>query len=258
MLTSPSLRVVKVGGNELDRPGWLDALARSVVDAGPAVIVHGGGRAISAHSARLGLPVEKRDGLRVTSPDVVKVVEMVLAGPVSRAIVAALRGAGIDAVGVSGVDGGVLVAERYDEKLGAVGKVASVRPDLLTALLIAGFTPVVAPVAPGADGTILNVNADDAAASIAAALSAAELLFVSDVPGVELDGVIVPEMTPAEIESAINRGSVTGGMTAKLRAGAAAMGTGVGRVRIGGLEMLAAGETGTRLVPTTLSAPVPA
>lgn len=258
MLKPPSLRVVKVGGNELDRPGWLGALARSVVEAGPVIIVHGGGRAISALSARLGLPVEQRDGLRVTSPDVVKVVEMVLAGPVSRAIVAALRGVGIDAVGISGVDGGVLVAERYDEKLGAVGKIASVRPDLLTALLIAGFTPVVAPVAPGADGTILNVNADDAAAAIAAALCAAELLFVSDVPGVELDGVTVAEMTPAEIDSSISHGSVTGGMAAKLRAAASALGRGVGRVRIGGLDMLASPDAGTRLVSTTLGAPVPA
>jgi acetylglutamate kinase len=258
MLKSPALRVVKVGGNELDRPGWLDALARSVAAAGPVVIVHGGGRAISALSARLGLPVEKRDGLRVTSSDVVTVVEMVLAGPVSRAIVAALHDAGIDAVGVSGVDGGLLVAERYDERLGAVGRISKVRPDLLTALLIAGFTPVVAPIAPGADGALLNVNADDAAAAIAASLSAAELLFVSDVPGVELDGVTVPEMTPAEVESSISRGSVTGGMAAKLRAAAVALGTGVQRVRIGGLDMLVSGDAGTRLVPTTLSAPVPA
>jgi acetylglutamate kinase len=198
-----------------------------------------------------------RDGLRVTSPEVAKVVEMALAGPVSRAVVGALRQAGVDAVGVSGIDGGLLVAERFDQSLGQVGRIAGVRPALLTALLAAGFTPVVAPMAPTADGTLLNVNADDAATAIAAALEAVELLFLSDVPGVVLDGVAATELPAAEIESLIAQGTVTGGMAAKLRAAVAALSAGVSRVRVGGLDMLTT-PAGTRLIAATRKATLPA
>src|SRR5205085_2400486 len=100
-----SPRVVKLGGNDLDRPGWLAACARALVRLGPVVVVHGGGRAISGLCRRLGLTVEQRDGLRVTTPEVAEVVELVLAGPVNRQVVAALRAAGLDAGGLSGVDG---------------------------------------------------------------------------------------------------------------------------------------------------------
>jgi len=252
------LRVVKLGGNELDRAGWLEAWAREVAQAGPVVIVHGGGRAISALSGRLGLPIVQRDGLRVTSPEVAEVVEMVLAGPVSRVVVGALSRAGVDAVGVSGIDGGLLVAERYDQNLGEVGRITSVHPALLTALLAAGFTPVVAPMAPAPDGSMMNVNADDAATAIATALPASELLFVSDVPGVVLQGVAAAELPVAEVEPLIGRGVVTGGMAAKLRAAATALAGGVSRVRIGGREMLTAPAAGTRLVATTVNAALPA
>jgi len=105
-------RVAKLGGNELDRPGWLEECARALKLVDPLVVVHGGGQAITAWSQRLGLPVEKRDGKRVTTPQVAEIVEMVLTGPVNRQVVAALRGAGLDAVGLSGVDGGLLAARR--------------------------------------------------------------------------------------------------------------------------------------------------
>ncbi len=93
------VRVVKLGGNELDRPEWLAACADALKALEPLVVVHGGGQAVSALSRRLGLPVEKRDGLRVTPPGVAEVVEMVLGGPANRAVVAALRAVGLDAIG---------------------------------------------------------------------------------------------------------------------------------------------------------------
>src|SRR2546422_6543882 len=181
-------RVVKMGGNELDRPAWLAACPRTLVRLDPVVVVHGGGRAVSALSRRLGLPVEKRDGRRVTSPEVAEVVELVMGGPVNRQVVTALRAAGLDAVGLSGVDGGLLTARPIPGELGHVGEIAQVRVALLESFLLAGLTPVIAPMAPeasGAGGTPLNVNADDAAAAVAGALRAAGLLFVSDVPAVE-------------------------------------------------------------------------
>jgi acetylglutamate kinase len=242
--------VLKLGGNELDRTGWLERCAQALARAGGrVVVVHGGGRAINALSDRLGLPVEKRDGLRVTTPAVAEAVEMALAGPVSRRVVAALRAAGVDAVGLSGVDGGLLTAAPFDPALGHVGRVTAVRTALLESLLLAGLTPVVAPMAPAdGDGAApLNVNADDAAAAIAGALRA-ELLLVSDVAGVEVGGVPQASLAASEIADLVASGTVTGGMVAKLRAAAAALAAGARAVRIGGLELLEASTAGTRIL----------
>src|SRR6266487_363906 len=246
------VRVVKIGGNELDRPSWVAACARALKRAEPVVVVHGGGQAVSALSRRLNLPVEKRDGLRVTSPEIAEVVEMVLAGPMNRLLVAALRAAGLDAIGLCGVDGGLLTAQPLENgvDLGEVGAIVDVRASLLQSLLLAGLTPVVAPVAPSLTPPIrpLNVNADQAAAAIAAALGAYELLFVSDVPGVTVEGVTQPTLAAAEIEPLIEGGVATGGMAAKLRAAAHALGAGVRAVRIGDLDMFEHATAGTRLL----------
>jgi len=245
------VRVVKVGGNELDRPDWLAACASAIQAAGPVVVVHGGGKAVDALSRRLGLPVEKRDGLRVTTPEVAEVVELVLAGPANRAVVAALRQAGVDAIGLSGIDGGLLTARQLAGGFGQVGAITDVRASLLQSLLLAGLTPVVAPVAPDASGTPLNVNADDAAAAVAAALRAEELLFVSDVVGVAVGGVPQPSLAAGEIEVLIDRGVATNGMAAKLRAAARALQTGARAVRIGDLDVLTSRSAGTRIFAAT-------
>jgi len=214
------------------------------------VVVHGGGRAISDLSTRLGLPVEQRDGLRVTDTAVAAAVEMALGGPVNRQVVAALRRAGVDALGLSGVDGGLLAAEPLDAALGHVGRIVSVRASLLESLLLAGLTPVIAPMAPGPapHEAPLNVNADDAAAAVAGALRAAELLFVSDVPGVRVAGAPRPALHLAEVAGLVAEGTVTHGMVAKLRAAEAALAAGARAVRIGGLEMLHSATAGTRIV----------
>lgn len=246
------VRVIKIGGNELDRPDWVAACARALKSVGPAVVVHGGGEAVSAWSRRLGLPIEKRDGLRVTTPEVAQVVEMVLGGPVNRLLVTALRDAGLDAIGLSGVDGGLLTAQPLSNgaALGEVGEIVNVRASLLQSLLLAGLTPVVAPVAPSLSAPIrpLNINADQAAAAIAGALGAHELLFVSNVPGVTIDGITQPTVAAAEVEPMIASGVATGGMAAKLRAAARALEAGVRAVRIGDLDMLEHATAGTRLL----------
>lgn len=253
-----AVRVVKIGGNELDRPEWVAECARAIRAAGPppAVVVHGGGQAVNAWSRRLGLPVEQRGGLRVTTPEIAELVEMVLGGPMNRLLVSALRTAGLDAIGLSGVDGGLLTAQPMAGGLGEVGEIVSVRASLLQSLLLAGLTPVVAPVAPSLTAPVrpLNVNADQAAAAIAVAIGAQELLFVSDVPGVAVDGVTQPTLAAAEIEPMIGLGVASGGMAAKLRAAAHALGAGVRAVRIGDLAMFGSATAGTRLlaVPTAV------
>ncbi len=247
MLTA---RVVKLGGNELDRSGWLAQCARALKRMEPLVVVHGGGQAITTWSTRLDLPVEKRDGVRVTTPEIAALAEMVLAGPVNREVVGALRAAGVDAVGLSGVDGGLLVARRAPGDLGHVGEITGVRTALLESLLLAGLTPVVAPVAPDGDAGALpfNVNADRVAAAVAGALRAAELLLVSDVPGVVVRGVTQPELAATDIEGLIAQGVARDGMAAKLRAAAAALAAGARAVRIGDLGLFDSATAGTRIV----------
>src|SRR2546430_6558498 len=154
------------------------------------------------------------------------VVELVLGGPVNRRVVAELRSAGLDAVGLSGVDGGLLVARPAGGGLGMVGEIAHVRAGLLESFLLAGLTPVIAPMAPASapeGGPPLNVNADAAAGAIAGALHAAELLLLSDVAGVQVDGVLRPTLDAEDVEVLIDSGAVTGGKAAKPPAAPAAL-----------------------------------
>jgi acetylglutamate kinase len=245
------VRVVKIGGNELDRPEWLARCAEALKPLEPVVVVHGGGRAVSSLSRRLDLPVEKQDGLRVTTPAVAEAVEMVLAGPANRLVVAALRAAGLDAIGLAGVDGGLLTARPAPAGLGHVGEIAAVRASLLESLLLAGLTPVIAPMAPGPEGGLpFNVNADEAAAAVAAATHAAELLFVSDVPGVQVEGVLQPALDAGDVETLIELGAATDGMAVKLRAAVAALRAGAHAARIGDIHVLGHPSAGTRILAT--------
>lgn len=245
-----SLTVVKVGGNEVDDPAWVAALAAAVAGApGPVVVVHGGGKEVTELQRVLGAEPEWHDGLRVTTPAALRAVTMVLSGAVNKRLVAALLGAGAEAVGVSGEDGGLLLAQpALAGRLGRTGEIREVRPRLLHALLSGGMVPVVSPVSRGPDGAPLNVNADDAAAAVAAALGATRLLLVSNVPGVLWTDALLDEVSVAEVEELIRSGVASGGMAPKLRAAARAAIAGVADVRIGGLEALADPAAGTRLV----------
>jgi acetylglutamate kinase len=240
--------VLKVGGNEVDEPRWVQGFARAVAArGGRVVVVHGGGKEVTALQRQLGAEPEWRDGLRVTSDEAMRVVAMVLSGLVNKRIAAALVSAGVDAVGISGEDGGLLAARLAAAgTMGRTGEIDAVRTELLCFFLRQGLVPVVSPVSRGPDGAALNVNADDAAAAVAAALGAAELLFVSNVAGVLSAGVVLEGVDADEVEALIADGTAAGGMAPKLRAAARAA-EGVGRVRIGGLEMLDDPGAGTRV-----------
>lgn len=236
------VRVIKVGGGKLEDARWLDRFAAGVKQARPVVVVHGGGHRISAWQKRLGIPVEKVDGIRVTTPETAELAQMVLCGPVRATIVRALRAHGVDAVGVAGGDGSLKVELIDPETLGRVGRVVEANRALLLRLLDAGFTPVLAPSSVGPDGLAVNVNADAAAAAVARALDAAELLFVSDVPGVMRDGQTIPSVAAADLPQLIAAGVVRDGMVAKLKAAGQA---GRARTRIGDLSMLTDPRGGT-------------
>lgn len=240
--------VVKVGGNEVEDAAWVRALVARLGSARPLVVVHGGGREVSALQQHLGAEPEWRDGLRVSSAETVRIVSMVLNGVVNKRLVAALIDAGVDALGVSGEDGALITAEAArGGALGRTGVVKAVRVDLLVSLLRLGVVPVISPVSRGVDGAPFNVNADDAASAVAIALGAERLLFLSNVAGVLEAGVAREQLDAGEVELAIASGVVTGGMAPKARAAARASQAGVQDVRIGGLDLLD-GAAGTRVI----------
>jgi acetylglutamate kinase len=244
------ITVVKVGGNEVDDRAWVQQLASAVAERkGGVVVVHGGGKEVTELQRTLGAEPEWRDGLRVTTPEAIRAVSMVLSGVVNKRLVSALITAGADAVGISGEDAALVGAKPAREgALGRTGEVVEVRTRVLEVLLAQGLVPVVSPVSRGPDGEALNVNADDAAAAIAGALGAERFLLVSNVPGVLDKGEPLDVVSVAGVEDLIESGVASGGMAPKLRAAARAAGAGVGEVRIGGLELLGGAGSGTLVV----------
>ncbi|MCB9422859.1 MAG: acetylglutamate kinase [Ardenticatenaceae bacterium] len=240
------MHVIKIGGNELDSPGFLEALAQAVAASSePVTIVHGGGKAIADLQAKLGLATIKVDGLRVTDTDSLAVAQMVLSGQANKAIVMALLAAGVDAVGLSGVDGGLLRCQKKvypTADLGLVGEIVEVRAKLIEMLAEKGITAVISPISLGYDGQAYNVNADEAASAVALALQADILHFISNVPGVIYKDDVLAELTPAQTEDLIAHGVIRDGMVPKVRAALQAIELGVPQARIGNLAGLAAAE----------------
>ena len=216
------IRVIKVGGNELDSVAFCEGLARALSRAGGhIVVVHGGGRAISAQQASLGLPVVKVAGLRVTDAAALAVVVGVLCGNTNKMLVAALASKGVNAVGLCGVDGGILQCKQLHHPagdLGFVGAVERVNAYLLNVLLDSGFTPVLASVGAGEAGTLYNVNADVAAAAIAIALQAEKLEFLTDVAGIVKGQRVQTRLNILEVEQLVSDGVIRDGMLPKVQA----------------------------------------
>lgn len=234
--------VVKVGGAPLEDRDHAARLAEDIALLSLVgirlVIVHGGGPQVSRSMAALGLKAEFVGGLRVTSPEAMRVVEQVLVGEMNPSLVRALAGAGLAAVGVSGSDGGLLRATRRASDaggdIGLVGEVGGVDPRILESLLGDGYTPVVASVAPDHGGTPLNLNADLAAAAIAAAVGAAKLVYLTNVEGLYRDlaegGSLISELKAEDLRAMIP--ALSEGMRPKASSAVRALQEGVGKVHI--------------------------
>lgn len=240
----PAPIVIKISGHELDSPDFLAELASTLKHFDtPVVIVHGGGKEITALQTRLGIEPRYVDGLRVTDAESLALVEMVLCGTVNKRIARTLVNAGIDAVGLSGVDGGLVSAEKLTHAavdMGYTGEVTAVRVDLLLDLLDQGFIPVIAPICLGEESNF-NVNADHVAGAVAAALEADRLVFVSNVEGVLQDGQVIPRLTPAQVEALIADGTIFGGMIPKVKTALEALTGGVAHAVITNLQGLSSG-----------------
>ena len=222
--------VVKFGGHAMGEKAFVDSFAADIVllrqvGAKP-VVVHGGGPQIGQMLERLQIESSFVDGLRITDAATVSVVEMVLAGGINKALVAAIDAAGAMAVGLSGKDARLITADRLAGvqsksggmvDLGFVGTPAEINPAVIGALIGADMIPVIAPLGLGRDGETYNINADTAAGAVAGALGATRLLMLSDVAGVQdRDGNLIPRLTLSEARALIADGTVSDGMIPKL------------------------------------------
>jgi acetylglutamate kinase len=229
--------LVKLGGTLLEEAGsraglagQLAALARVNPEL---VVVHGGGKQMTRFLEERQVPSEFVEGLRVSSPAVIDAVLKVFAGTVNHELVAALVAAGMDAVGLTGIDCALTECELVNPALGQVGRPVRANTRILETLTGSGFVPVVACVGGDRQGRVYNVNADQMATSLAAAWKADRLLFLTDVEGVRgADGARIAVLRQAEADQLIADGIATGGMLAKLRAASFALRNGVKEVRI--------------------------
>lgn len=242
-------RVVKLGGRTQDSAGLAAAIAAAwAASDGGLCVIHGGGDEITALQRAFGVEPAFVGGRRVTTERDLDFVRMALSGLANKRLVAALRGAGVPACGISGEDASLLVARPLDvARFGHAGTPSRVNDGIVRLLLGGGYLPVISPVATSTEGAgALNVNGDDAAAALAVGLAADELLFVSDVTGV-FDGAgdVLVELDTQRARELIASGAVTAGMAAKLEAAEAALNGGVARVRIGGSAALCDAGSGT-------------
>ena len=216
------------------------------------VIIHGGGAEVSKMSEKFGIKPEFADGIRMTGESEMDVVDMVLAGKVNKYIVRQFNRISIPAVGLCGADGGIFLGERLSEQT-HTGKVSEVNPRLLRLLFNEGMIPVIAPTSADRAGTALNINADEVAFSLAAAIPAGKLIFISDIPGILKEQSVMNRLDPAEISREISSGTITGGMIPKVRSAVQALKHGVSGIAIGNyvqkgdLRALLDGSKGTTI-----------
>ncbi|MCE2565951.1 acetylglutamate kinase [Komagataeibacter sp. FNDCF1] len=226
--------VVKYGGSAMVDTSLSTAFGHDIallkqVGVNP-VVVHGGGPQISAMLKRLQIESSFIDGLRVTDAAMIDVIEMVLGGKVNKQVAGLINRAGALAVGISGLDGGLITARRLQRRarengvetdrlldLGFVGEPARIDPRVIYALSGSGLIPVIAPIGSSENGETYNINADTAAGAIAGAVNASRLLMLTDVPGVlDGDGKLIPELTAEDARRGIASGMISGGMIPKV------------------------------------------
>ncbi|MBQ2875452.1 MAG: acetylglutamate kinase [Clostridia bacterium] len=232
--------VIKYGGNAMINEQLklqvMEDIALLWLIGVKVVLVHGGGPEINELMDKLGKKPVFVDGLRVTDKETVDIVEMVLAGKVNKSLVTLLQMKGGHAVGISGVDGGMIEAEIKDERLGYVGKITKIRTQPITDLLEKNYIPVISTVAGDRHGNVYNINGDTAAAHIAGALHAERLLMMTDIAGILRDkddpSSLIPELTISEANALREEGVISGGMIPKVECCIKAINEGVKNVTI--------------------------
>ena len=237
---SGKIVVIKYGGNamvnEQLKQQVMEDIALLWLIGVKVVLVHGGGPEISETMKRLGKQAQFVNGLRVTDKETVDIVQMVLAGKVNKTLVNLLQMKGGHAVGLSGIDGGIIEATMKDEALGYVGKITRIRTQPITDLLEKNYIPVISTVASDRQGNTYNINGDTAAAYIAGALNAERLIMMTDIAGILRDkddpDTLIPALTVTEAKKLFDEGVISGGMIPKVDCCIEAIGKGVKHVVI--------------------------
>ena len=232
--------VVKYGGNAMINEQLKDQVMEDIallwLIGVKVVMVHGGGPEINEVMDKFGKKPEFVDGLRVTDKETVEIVQMVLAGKVNKSLVTLLQMKGGHAVGLSGIDGGLIEAQMKNEKLGFVGKITKIRPQPINDLLEKNYIPVISTVASDRHGNVYNINGDTAAAYIAGALGAERLLMMTDIAGILRDkddpSSLIHRLTINEARALYDEGVISGGMIPKVDCCIEAINKGVERVTI--------------------------
>ena len=221
---SGKIVVIKYGGNAMVNPQLKEQVMEDIallwLIGVKVVLVHGGGPEISQTMERLGKKAVFVDGLRVTDKETVDIVQMVLAGKINKTLVNLIQMKGGHAVGLSGIDGGILEATVKDERLGYVGEITKVRTQPITDLLEKNYIPVISTVASDRQGNTYNINGDTAAAYLAGALGAERLIMMTDIAGILMDkddpSTLIPHITVSEAKKLYDSGVISGGMIPKV------------------------------------------
>ncbi len=232
--------VIKYGGNAMINEQLKQQVMEDVVllwlVGVKVVLIHGGGPEINETMARLGKQAQFVDGLRVTDKETVDIVQMVLAGKVNKTLVNLLQIKGGHAVGLSGIDGGIIEAEMKDERLGFVGRITKIRTQPITDLLEKNYIPVISTVASDRMGNTFNINGDTAAAYIAGAMNAERLIMMTDIAGILRDKddptTLIPDLTISQAKKLYDEGIISGGMIPKVDCCIEALNAGVKNVTI--------------------------
>lgn len=248
--------VLKLSGGLSDQPEALDQVAAHIREAdGPVILVHGGGKQIHALSEKLAVPVRQVAGRRITDAATMDVLMHTVGGSVNRGLVSDLMVRGIDAIGLTGADGGLMLGRKrpplridgQEIDFGLVADIEFIRTDLLDTLLNAGLTPVVACLAWSPEHGYLNINADTVAITIAAAVNASAITFLMEPEAVlDADRKPIAMMDQARFQAGVDAGWITDGMRPKLETAFKALATGIAEVRLTNPDGLASGG-GTRI-----------
>lgn len=241
--------IIKIGGNDLFQPDFVQELAAVITQLHTKrapILIHGGGRAIDNLMARLNFDSSYIDGQRVTDEATLEIAEMVLSGQINKMLVLALLGAGLDGIGISGVDRGLIRVEPWSKQMDRVGRIVAIRQDILLEFCEQGVIPVISPISIGPEGRY-NVNADHVAGAIAGAVKAPRVVFVSNVSGVQVSKKVVSTLSRNEAHKLIQQGVIHGGMIPKVYAAIDALSQGAQEVIITDLRGLRAGS-GTKFV----------
>ncbi|MBN2655770.1 MAG: acetylglutamate kinase [Spirochaetales bacterium] len=249
------LMIIKTGGRAAENNVALSHLTKEIKELHgdyDFLIVHGGGAAVSAIQKTYGIEPVFKNGIRMTTEREMDLVDMGLAGLMNKKLVRLFSSCGLPSVGISGADGSLLTGEPIGEQ-SRTGRITASDRKLIDLLLEGGFTPIVSPVSSDSDGGPLNINADEAALALGISCKADAIVFLSDIPGILNEKVLIKELTELEAESLMEQGIISGGMIPKVRSSLTALHEGAGTVVIGeyknpgDLKNLLQGNKGTKI-----------